>query len=550
MVPSAQQPSGAANQHLPVLPGGSSQAPLTPELLEKLSAILPGYVASRRWFRSKARQIRAVTVQDLVPFGGQHLSVLLLAIEYTDGAGDTYVLPVTVATGEAAANLTDAAEPIATLQLSNGQTGVLHSALTDPEFRSQLFQAIAKGASLSGSNGAFVAVKTPVPSYADANLEQTPESFVSRAEQSNTSIIFGDQFILKLFRKVEAGINPDIEVGRFLTEHRFANTPAVLGTLEYRSGEGQVFSSGILQPFIRNQGDAWKYTLEELSGYFQRALAQGGPMSTPTVHPLELMEQEVPADVAQLIGRYLQSASLLGRRTAEMHQSLGSDRSDPEFAPEPFTNADGQKLYREMHAQADTAFSVLRSKAGQLQGSAAEHAQELLAAEEQIRSRFAQLQNSRITAERIRFHGDYHLGQVLFTGSDFMIIDFEGEPARPLSERREKTIGLRDVAGMVRSFQYAGYASLFGQVPGLPEGNRNMIEAYAGLWYAWVSATYLRGYFATARNASFVPETQSESRLLLDAFLLHKALYEVAYELNNRPDWVVIPLRGILSLLS
>jgi maltose alpha-D-glucosyltransferase/alpha-amylase len=235
-----------------------------------------------------------------------------------------------------------------------------------------------------------------------------------------------------------------------------------------------------------------------------------------------------------------------------MHHALSSSRDSADFAPEPFSEADGKKLQAEMLKQADATFNLLRQKESSLSGRAGEAARQMLALEGEVRERFSPLADAKVSAERIRFHGDYHLGQVLFTGDDFMIIDFEGEPARPLHERREKTLGLRDVAGMVRSFQYAAYAALFGQVPGvaIEPGNDDKVKQWAALWNDAVTAEYLKSYFETADGGSFVPSDAAEQKRVLDAFLLHKALYEVAYELNNRPEWVQIPLRGILSIVQ
>lgn len=536
---------------MPALSSESWHAPLTAELLEQLSAYLPEFIASRRWFRAKTRSITGVLIEDVVPFAEHNSWLLVLVISYSEGEADRYLLPVSLSSHEDFRTLaSETSEAFASYRASSGEEGFLHSAFANARFRALILQALATGQTFQGSNGLLAATPTQSPGQQAADFTTPIESFVSRAEQSNTSIIFGDQFILKLFRKVEAGINPDIEIGRFLTEHDFANTPAVLGTLEYRSTKhNATFAAGILQKFVKNQGDAWKYTLDSLSGFFGRALAEGESPQIPTLHPLELMRDVVPPKVSRLLNGYYESASLLGKRTAEMHIALSSASSNPDFTPEPFSPADGQALYREMLAQADTSFQVLRLRASSLTGAAAAYASDLLARELAVRDRFALLQETRIGANRIRFHGDYHLGQVLATGDDFMIIDFEGEPARPLSERRAKTLPLRDVAGMIRSFQYAGYASLFGQVAGLPAGDSQLIDNYAAFWTAWVTAIYLQGYFDAAGNASFLPQSEPERRLVLDAFLLHKALYEVAYELNNRPDWVSIPLRGILGLL-
>ena len=538
---------------LTVIPVESGVPPLGDDVLQEISKLLPDFLRSRRWFRAKARTISEVLVEDVLPFSATNY-LLVLKVSYTEGESDTYLFPVSL-TASADDAVLDAlgSEPLALLRSDDGQERTLYSAFANPVFRSALLSAIAENKSFTGRKGTLFAKRIETPAADASDLNPQLESAVSRAEQSNTSVIFGTQFILKLFRKVEPGVNPDIEIGTFLTEHGFVNTPAVLGTLGYRSkAEDATYSAGILQKFVANRGDAWKYTLDSLSGFFQRALHHSAPPeSLAGEHPLRLMERDIPADARQLIGDYVESARLLGRRTAEMHAVLARGQ-EADFAPEPFSPSDAETLYGEMHHEADTAFHVLRQKQGAITGAGAESARELLQWESRVRERFAELKSSPIDAHRIRFHGDYHLGQVLYTGSDFMIIDFEGEPARPLSERRGKTLALRDVAGMIRSFQYAAYAALFGQVSGLSTDTDNTaaVERWSAFWYAWVSAAYLKGYFETAGSANFIPNSPDGRRIALDAFLLHKALYEVAYELNNRPDWVRIPLRGILGLIQ
>jgi len=525
-----------AMSSLPTIKSSSANSPFSGEVLGGLAELLPQYVRARRWFRAKARTIAKIDIEDVVSFPNTDSSLLVLRLVYQDGDDDHYLLPLSVAeASESEAVSASNFEPLAVLDFS-GERRVLYSALANAKFRRALLHAISGDATFRGQKGEFAATRIHAPSEPEAAIDSNLESSVSRAEQSNTSVIYGQQFILKLFRKVEPGINPDIEIGAFLTEHGFRNTPAVLGTVEYRNG-GEIYAAGILQKFVLNKGDAWGYTLEALGDFFSRALREN-----------ELSTQAI----AGLAGRYRESARLLGQRTAEMHAVLTSSTDSADFSPEPFRETDGQKLQAEMLKQADITFNLLRQKESSLAGQSREDARQLLALEDQVRQRFSPLADAKVGADRIRFHGDYHLGQVLFTGDDFMIIDFEGEPARPLHERRDKTLALRDVAGMVRSFQYAAYAALFGQVPGVSvkPGDREKITRWAALWNDEISAAYLDSYFQTAGASRFVPRAKEEQRRVLDAFLLHKALYEVAYELNNRPDWVQIPLRGILSIVQ
>jgi maltose alpha-D-glucosyltransferase/alpha-amylase len=349
-------------------------------------------------------------------------------------------------------------------------------------------------------------------------------------------MIFGDRFILKLFRKVEPGLNPDIEIGSYLTEAEFPHTPMFGGHIEYRpDGAGEVIQIATVQALVPNEGDAWKYTIDSLSRYYETALAQTETNPAPE----------------ELIGAYLESARLLGQRTAEMHLTLAS-ATGPNFLPEPFSDHYRQGLYHGFIAQANRSIQLLRKQLPVLAESAAAMARTVLERESEIRERFRPLRAHRISGLRIRHHGDYHLGQVLFTGKDFAIIDFEGEPARALSERRLKRTALRDVAGMQRSFQYAAYAALFGQVAGVVPRPENMaaLEQWAEFWTRHVSEAFLRAYLDTASGAAFLPPTEDELRILLDVYVMDKALYEVSYELNNRPDWVRIPLTGILRLIG
>ena len=543
MQPMADQPL--------TLESGSWGRPLEESFTDKLAKILPDYVAGRRWFRAKTRTIRCIEIEDAFAIEGSEAHLLILKIGYADGGAEEYILPVAMAAGEGQERV----EIIARLIFQNGEAGIVYSALEDETFRTALLNAIVRQIGIEGRNGMLIASCTSALSERSGAAAMSKlTSFVSKAEQSNSSIIYDNRYILKLFRKLEAGINPDVEIGQFLTEHRFAHTPAALGSLEYRDKrDEEVRAAGILQQFVPNRGDAWKFTLDCLGESFAKALARKRPPPERwTEHPLGLIGQEIPSEVRSFIGTYLESAALLGKRTAEMHTVLADQNGGPDFKPESFTAADGNRLHTDLIGQADMAFELLRRKQAVLTGRVAERARELLRIEHSVTERFTAIRDHPVSAMRIRHHGDYHLGQVLYSGHDFMIIDFEGEPARALTERRAKALAMRDVAGMIRSFQYAAFAALFGQVPGVPSEPEaaSLVETWAAAWNAYVSSTFLRAYFEQARDQLFVPAGWQERRILLDAFLLQKALYEVAYELNNRPDWLAIPLRGILTLIG
>ncbi|HEX4169440.1 MAG TPA: putative maltokinase [Bryobacteraceae bacterium] len=535
---------------LPVIGIGSFETPFEDEVIVRLGEVLPGHVVSQRWYRAKARSIQQLVIEDVLPLATRQTYLLVLKISYVEGEPDRYILPVAVA----GAKEMGGTEAVVRLTAANGDEGMLYSALGEAQFRDELLHAVACEKTAEGRNGVLRASRTKAFRQDCSGNAPHFESFVSRAEQSNTSIIYRERYILKLFRKLEAGINPDLEIGQFLTERGFRNTPTVLGSLAYDlKTTGESYGAGILQQFVANKGDAWAYTLQCLQGFFQRALASKSiPPTGANRQPIDEIGQAVPTDIISLIGPYLESAALLGKRTAEMHSALADPNGGPDFVPEDFSAADGRALYADLVKQAVSTFELLRRRAGTLSGRLAERVGELIALEPTVMERLKAFDNQPGSAKRIRHHGDYHLGQVLFTGEDFMIIDFEGEPARPLFERRAKALALRDVAGMLRSFEYAAFAVLFGQVPGVALRSETLpvVEKWAAAWYKTAAAAYLNAYFEEAGFAAFVPKDRTERRLFLDAFLLQKALYEVAYELNNRPEWLQIPVGGILHLLG
>jgi maltose alpha-D-glucosyltransferase/alpha-amylase len=542
---------------LPALQVASLENVLEGPARAAIERMLPGLLRGRRWFRSKARRMRQVEIIERIEVPQVDASILLARVEYSEGDPEIYVLPVMLAIGEKAAAVHAQMPHAVVLRLhsADGREGVVYGALWDKSFNSALLEAIARRRRFHGQHGELRPVRTRafrrIWGESRPNLDPT----LSRAEQSNSSAVFGDRFIMKIFRKLEPGINPDVEIGTMLTEAaKFPHTPATAGALEYHPQEGEPMTLAVLQAYVPNEGDAWQYTMDELSRFFENAMARAGQAQTAPAdsrHPLDLAREEPPALARELVGAYLGSAHLLGRRTAEMHLALTNQTDDPAFAPEPFTDFYRHGLYHGMVSQVNRALQLLAARIGTLSPESQDDARRVLDSGRALRERFTPIRHERISAMRIRHHGDYHLGQVLYTGKDFLIIDFEGEPGRPLSERRIKRAPLRDVAGMLRSFQYAAYAVLFGQVAGVvprPE-DAVALEAWAAYWTQWAGGAFLRGYLEFSTNLRSAPKTEQELRILLGAYLLEKALYELTYELNNRPEWVRIPLRGILQLM-
>jgi maltose alpha-D-glucosyltransferase/alpha-amylase len=521
-----------------------------------LTEVLADFLISRRWYRDKTRSIRALTIDEALAIPGTDASILLATVTYAEGDPQIYLFAIAAARDEEVLGIETAhiEDIVARLEDDSGTQGVLYDAFVNGKFTGALLAAIRDQTAFPGGLGTLRATHTPALYHILSQSTSGLESKVSKAEQSNTSVIFGRSFILKVFRKLEAGINPDIEIGLFLTERAFPYSPSIAGTLEYNGQGSPPLYLAILQEFISNQGDAWKYTITTLANYFEKALH--APLRTPpelaSYHPLTLMESGLPKEAQEIVGSYLESVKLLGNRTAQMHAALTDTNAGADFGPEPMTEKARAELHEDLSFHTKTMLALLRQMHSNLRPQDAEDAAKVLALEDRILGRFEPLLDTPIRAQRVRFHGDFHLGQVLYTGEDFKIIDYEGEPARGLDERRRKGLAMRDVAGMIRSFQYAPYAALFGADPVLTPmaDTLPVLMSYADFWTACAGAAYLQGYFDTAAGLPSVPSDLRERNLLLDVFLLQKALYEVGYELNNRPDWVSIPLRGILTLLS
>jgi trehalose synthase-fused probable maltokinase len=515
-------------------------------LIEQLPHAMGDFLLRQRWFGGKAKKVRSIEIQDVVPVDGGTFAVFLafVHIEFASGPGETYSVPLIETARD---NPPQAGMPTLTVAVEGVQEPVvLLDALASEPFLVSLLDAIANGRCFPGAHGMVRAVATrALPSIWQPSEPLQPS--LMKAEQSNSSVIYGGKLVLKLFRRLEEGTSPDLEIGRFLTERVFfPNTPVVAGYLEYADREERTHSMGILQAFVPNRGDAWQFTLDALADYYVRAGQAGSAPDVPGISLLSLAAGAFPAEAEREIGTYLDSARLLGQRTAELHLALNSIEGDPDFSPEAIRASDQQAFCNSAQELLVSTFNVLRQKMHALPPRIQSSARAVLDAEDRIKSYFSSIPEFKLSGTRSRIHGDYHLGQVLFTGDDFVIIDFEGEPARALKERRAKRSPLQDVAGMLRSFHYAAYAPLLSQ----PQSDEKLqsLGPWARYWQRWVSAAFLKSYLETSGDAPHIPATQSETEVLLDVYMLDKAIYELAYELNNRPLWVAIPLEGISDL--
>ncbi len=527
-----------------------------------IAKLLPQILRRRSWFAKKHRTIRQVRIHDVIALPETMAHILLVTLEYSDGEPEMFTIPLSLATGEHVETILRERlhTVLAKVKGLPDPQSLLYGSVFDRQFNDALLKAMLRRRRIKGESGDIVGTHTrafrEAWSRVRSNLDPQPQTL----DEHKILVTLGQDFVFTLYREVETGLNPDREIGEFLTSYtNFTHIARTLGAIEYRVTQDeteQVTTLGTLTAYLRNAADGWAYTLDHLGLFFERALAIGedDPRLKELTFgtPFALSSQPVPRVINELLGGHAETAVLLGRCTAELHIALSSHPEMPEFAPEPFTEFYRHGLYHGLLAQMNKSLDALHQHVEQLSGAAEEEARAVLEQQDTLRERFNALRDMRISGMRTRHHGDYHLANVLYTGSDFIIKNFDGDYTRPMSERRIKRSPIKDVASMVRSLHYISHAVLFNHVPGIvtTQDADWRLERWAKAWYQWVSALFLRGYFETAGGADWLPQTQPEIKALLDAYTLEKGLMEIEYELENRPDWIRIPLHGVLEQLQ
>jgi maltose alpha-D-glucosyltransferase/alpha-amylase len=524
--------------------------------------LLPEFLPRQRWFGAKSRLIAGTELLDwgvlqaaATTQQASSVALIFTQVNYTQGDPETYLLPLKILLGDEAEALREnAPSAVVGALLSPSGTGVLADALYSDEAGTALLAIIARGSEIPMQKGVLRGMPSSIFEQLRGVATHLPPRR-STAEQSNTSIFFGDRLIMKLFRRRQPGANPDVEIGRFITEETaFRNIAPFGGSIEYTPSStadapgAEPATIAMLQGLVHNEGDGWQWTLEELDRYYESCGSSQFPHAMLPRTGVAIDPNSPAARHAKdFAGIYLEAACTLGRRTAEMHLALATPTKDPAFAAEPMDPIYLEALESEILAHGAQAFETLRSSLAGLSDDGVELAGLVLSRRRAILGKFSALASVGATALRTRVHGDYHLGQVLRAKGDFIILDFEGEPARSPAERRAKQSPMKDVAGMVRSFSYAAFAALTRHTSRRPQ-DFELLEPWARLWEAAVVDEYLYSYRGIAAQSAIVPRDETAFRRLLDVYLLDKALYELVYELNNRPTWVRIPLAGILAL--
>lgn len=515
--------------------------------------ILPNYMRSCRWFGGKSKNIVSIDVIRFPALDVEGRTAFLAQVElrYTDGLPETYSLPLAFVTNaeKIVHYLKNAPNGVLCYLKTPEKEGIIIDALFNEAFCNELFWQIKNNNSIAVTSGRLRFESGKMLSELDIEKEDI-SSEVLKVEQSNTSVIYNDQFFFKIYRKLDVDINPDLELVRFLSDKTsFENSPRYGGGIQYQeTNEKSYIILGLLQNKIPNQGEAWTSMLEELNRYYEKVLTKierSKPLPK-LVTKDRLYFKNIPDQIQKLIGSVTyERVVLLAQRTAEMHIALASREDDPDFCPERFTQNYQRSIYSGHRKLVNEKLTALSYRLENLPEHIAAEAQQVLDIQEDIMESFKEIYSQKIDAYKTRIHGDYHLGQVLFNGRDFYIIDFEGEPMHSISERRLKKTPLKDVAGMIRSFHYAAYGQLV-----LNQNYRKedmpFLEQWANQWFHYINQVYLTAYLDRAKGAQFLPSDEKEMKLLLRNYILEKAIYEVGYEMNARPDWLRIPIRGVL----
>ena len=508
-----------------------------------LSDVLEDYISKQRWYGGKASKLKYIELSDYfrIQKDGEVYYGLILEINFVEAFYQHYFLPIAFVTDE------NFAKKDRILPLSiNGQKGFIIDAINLEAFRKLVFERILNAQPKD---------TTRVQYHKSEKFKNTgyESSRFLGLEQSNTSIIYNDKFILKFFRRIYADKNPDYEMSCFLSEKKeFKNTPNYLGSLNIIDSDNVYITIALMQEKVENQGDAWEYMLGEMHKVFSNLEYKNIDVnSLPTTELyLRLKIKDVPAQIIDWVGLNLfLKIQTLANRTAEMHIVLGSEFEDTAFTPTRFNGDYTVWLKNRLLYQFQNRLNTIENNLHKLEGLALELAKEFLNNKNIIRKRFVNFDWTKLKGERIRVHGDYHLGQILVKDDDFYILDFEGEPESTIRDRKVKQPPLKDVAGMFRSFHYAIYATIFNNSDKYIQSQETLFEA-AEVLYSYITSVFLATYMEAILEANLNIGYNKERNFLLKYCLLEKAVYELGYELNSRPRWALIPLKGISNIIN
>ncbi|GAC1598702.1 MAG: maltose alpha-D-glucosyltransferase [Myxococcales bacterium] len=523
---------------------------------ELAAQVLPAFIEGRRWFAAEGRELSRARVTDSVPLSDdpQGPRAALVRMEFTEGEPETALLPIGLEPEPRASEIRARSPQAVVAELRprpDSPTSLLYDVLADPPGSAVLLEAMRANVRLRSGGLELRGFLDPSVPPAGPGLE--PRQL--KVEHRNVAIAFGETVLLRVFRRLGEGMGPELEIGRFLAARAAQGHPApvapLVGALELRSGYGEPITLATATRFVRNEGTAWRYARGELKRFYERALTRRGeaPPALPIEPLIQRTEMTPPPLAHEMMGGFLAAARLLGLRLAELHRVLAMGDGDPAFTAEPYSALDMRSVYQTKRNLTGKVTRLLRHRLPRFNAPMAQSAERFLAREAQLYKKFEPMLERRFTALRGRFHGHFHLENALYTGKDFVIVDFEGDHARPLPERRRKRSPLRDVIAMVRSFDYAASIALLDESV-VREVDRAAAEPWARLWLTWAPAAFVGGYLGASQGSPFVPRDAAELHVQFETLLLEKALEELLYDLTVRPDLSFIPLRSLNYILS
>jgi len=513
------------------------------EFIKVLSSdILENYIINKRWYGGKSSALKYIELVDHFKISSDKNTYygVMIEVNFKEAFFQHYFLPLAFMAQEEL----DTNTLIAPVKMGN-QQGFLVDALHQEDFRKLLFKNIISGASINQ-------YKLHFHKGIQFEEKEYKSSRFMGLEQSNTSIIFNDAYVLKIFRRIYVSTNPDYEISRFLTERmKFEYSPKYMGSINLLWPEGNI-TIGLLQELVPNQGDAWNFMIEEVNGVFNNLKNKKIKIEKLPDIPLfkRLKINEIPPEIIDWVGLSLfLKIKSMAKLTAKMHIALGGDFHDTAFTPTTYNGDYTVWLKNRMLYQFQNRLNIIENSLHKLDGLALELAHQFMENKKQVRKHFVDFNWTKMKSERIRIHGDYHLGQILVNGDQFYVLDFEGEPESTIRDRKVKQPPLKDVAGLFRSFHYAIYATIFNNKDNYPFDQEHLFKA-GDILYNYFVGAFLETYIETAQNGNLNIGYSHEIEFLLKYCLLEKAVYELGYELNSRPRWAVIPLRGIQSIMK
>ncbi|WP_026935243.1 maltokinase N-terminal cap-like domain-containing protein [Christiangramia echinicola] len=519
-----------------------------PEFIKTFSTeILENYILKKRWYAGKSSTLKYIDVVDHGKLSSDKNTFygVLIEINFSEAFFQDYFIPLSFIVEEKEKLETNTVIAQVTFQ---GEQGYLIDAIHIEDFRQLVFDKIMNYTveQEEDSKVIFHRSETLKPS-------KYKSSRFMGGEQSNTSIIYNDNYVMKFFRRIYTSKNPDYEISRFLTEKsNFKNTPAYVGSINLALDNGDTITLSLMQELLENNGDAWKYMLQELKSVYTNLEKKKINVSKLPNIPLYQRQpiNTIPPEIIDFAGlNIFLKVSKLALRTAEMHIALGSDMQDTAFTPTKYNGDYAVWLKNRLIYMFQNRLNTIENNMHKLDGEALKLANEFLDKKKEIREHFLNFNWTKMKSERIRIHGDYHLGQVLVDHDDFYLLDFEGEPESTIQDRKVKQPPLKDVAGMFRSFHYAIYSTIFNNDGSFATSQEEMFQAGEVL-YKFMIGVFMETYVQKVQTENLNIGYKQEIEFLLDYCLLEKAVYELGYELNSRPRWTIIPLRGIASILK